>query len=328
MRSLLQFLLPILSPAYIVNAVDANVFQARFAEPGPHQVISKDFPDPAFLKVGADWYAFGTNAYNNKVQVAKSSDFESWRVLNTDALASLGPWEMSRDIWAPHVIERDDGRLVLYYSARPKEFPPHHFVGAAISEGRDPAGPYHALDEPFASHIKQGGSIDSAGFLDTDGSRWVVYKIDGNSIGNGGDCGNSVPPIVQTPIHLQRVKGDGVTKIGKPITILDRDESDGPLIEAPSLIRSSEGVYFLFYSSHCFTSPKYDVRYATSRSVRGPYVKAAEPLIKSGDYGLEAPGGATVADNGKKILFHANCPAGRCMYAANLEIKGKTARIA
>ncbi|EGE78420.1 endo-arabinase [Blastomyces dermatitidis ATCC 18188] len=328
MRSLLQSLLSVLSLAYTINAVNTTLFQGRFAKPGPHQVIPKDFPDPAILKVGADWYAFGTNAYNKKVQVAKSSDFEKWAVLNTDALASLGPWEIPRDQWAPHVIVRDDGKLVLYYSGVPKEFPRHHYVAAAISEGKNPAGPYHPLDEPFARHIETGGSIDPAGFLDKDGSRWVVYKVDGNSIGNGGDCGNSIPPIVPTTIYLQRVEGDGVTKVGDPTTILDRDESDGPLIEAPSLIRSSEGVYFLFYSSHCWTSPAYDVRYATSRSIRGPYVKAAKPLIKSGDYGLKAPGGATVADNGERILFHANCPAGRCMYAADLEIKGKTARIA
>ncbi|KKZ65766.1 hypothetical protein EMCG_08415 [[Emmonsia] crescens] len=327
MHQLLQSFSSLLYLAYFINAVDVNPPQLRFSEPGPHQVIPKDFPDPGFLKVSADWYAFSTNAYNKKVQVAKSSDFENWTVLNTDALAGLGPWESPLDHWAPDIIMRDDGRLVLYYSGRLKESPRYHCVAAAVSEGQDPAGPYHPLEEPFACHMEKGGSIDPAGFLDKDASRWLVYKVDGNNIGNGGDCGNSIPPLAPTPIYLQKVAGDAVTKIGDPITILDRDESDGPLIEAPSLILSSEGVYFLFYSSHCWTAPAYDVRYATSRSITGPYLKAAEPLIKSGDYGLKAPGGATVANNGERMLFHANCPAGRCMYAANIEIKGETARI-
>lgn len=32
----------------------------------------------------------------------------------------------------------------------------------------------------------QGGAIDPAGFVESDGSHYVVYKIDGNSIGHGG----------------------------------------------------------------------------------------------------------------------------------------------
>jgi hypothetical protein len=70
---------------------------------------------------------------------------------------------------------------------------------------------------------------------------------------------------------LQEVEADGVTPIGKPVQILDRDDSDGPLVEALDIVRTAEGVYILFHSSHCFTSPQYDVRYATATNVMGPY---------------------------------------------------------
>ncbi|OJD17428.1 hypothetical protein AJ78_02502 [Emergomyces pasteurianus Ep9510] len=253
--------------------------QPRFDVTGPHQVIPNDFPDPGIPKVGADWDAF---------------------VLNTDALASLGPWETPLGLWAPDFIVRDDGQLALYYSGRPKESPCHHCVVAAIAEGQDPAGPYHPLKDPFACHMGMGGSIDSAGFLDKGANRWVLYKEDGNSMGNRG-C-----------LREQH----------------STNSSDArPLTESGSLVLSEEGVYFLFYSSHCWTTPEYDGRYATSRLVTGPHVKAAEPLIKSGDNGLKAPGGATNADDGERVLFHANRPAGRCTYAARLEILEQTARI-
>ncbi|KAK2812067.1 hypothetical protein FQN50_001778 [Emmonsiellopsis sp. PD_5] len=294
----------------------------------PRLVINQDFPDPALLTTPDAYYAFGTNNFGKRVQVAKSIDFESWTVLDVDALAGVGPWEKEENTWAPGVIIRDDGRLVLYYSGVSKYANGRHCIGGAITEGTDPAGPYFPLDDPIACHIDNGGSIDAVGFLDQDDSRYVLYKIDGNAVGNGGDCGNSVPPLASTPIMLQKLEADAVTKIGDPMIILDRDDSDGPLVEAPSLVLVN-GVYFLFYSSHCYSSPQYDVKYATSRSITGPYKKVGPPLLKTGDFGLTSPGHAEVSPDGTRMLFHANCEgkSGRCMYAMPLFIHDETVSI-
>lgn len=99
--------------------------------------------------------------------------------------------------------------------------------------------------------------------------------------------------------------------------ILDRSDEDGPLVEAPNLIQLANGTYVLFYSNHCFTSPDYSVRYATGDAVTGPFTKAATALLATGDAGLVSPGGATNAEGGGKMLYHANCAAGRCLYAAD-----------
>jgi beta-xylosidase len=169
-----------------------------------------------------------------------------------------------------------------------------------------------------------GGAIDPAPFRDVDGKLYVTYKVDGNSVGHGGDCGNGVYPIVDTPIMLQELESDGVTPVGDPIPILHRTDSDGPLVEAPRLVRSQEGIYFLTFSAHCFTTPQYDVRYATSTSLKGPYTRVTEILLKSGDYGLVAPGGASISSDGTKIVFHANCGNFRCMYAAAVTLNHTT----
>lgn len=195
----------------------------------------------------------------------------------------------------------------------------HHCVGTAVAD--EPRGPYIPLPEPFACDLSIGGTIDASSFVDSDGSSYVLYKVDGNSIGNGGDCGNSIPPLVPTPILLQKVEADGTTAIGEPVEILDRDDSDGPLIEAPSLILK-EGVYYLFYSSHCFTSPEYDIRYATSKSLTSPFTKAEKPLLITGDWGLNGPGGATVSGDGESVMFHANCAVGRCSFVGKLDYDG------
>lgn len=132
-----------------------------------------------------------------------------------------------------------------------------------------------------------------------------------------------------------KMQADGITPDGSPITIMDRIESDGPLIEAPSIIRSDDGVYFLFFSSGCTRNPSYDVKYAWSHSVTGPYTRAEHPLLKTGSWDLLAPGsiGIRRSDTGQvKMAFHArvSSPAGevRAMYIAQLALNGTVATIA
>lgn len=171
-------------------------------------------------------------------------------------------------------------------------------------------GPYTPLATPFACPDvnAQGGAIDPDGFLDeSTGKRYVVYKVDGNSIGHGGSCGNTVAPIVPTPLMLQEVSAaDGVTPIGQPTQILDRDDYDGPLIEAPALHRSDEGIYFLFFSSNCFTTPQYDVAYATATNILGPYTKSSRPLLITSDAELTGPGGMDIIKGGSTFVFHGH----------------------
>ena len=149
-------------------------------------------------------------------------------------------------------------------------------------------------------------------------------------IGRGGECSNTVEPIVPTPIQLQQVGSDGVSPIGDPVTILDRDDSDGPLVEAPSLYRSVEGIYFLFYSSNCYTGSKYDVKYATATQIVGPYTKASAPLLQSGDGpNKNRPGRADISADGELMVFHANLsppgePLKRAMFTARPKFSGRT----
>lgn len=216
----------------------------------------------------------------------------------------------------------------MYYSAVTQENTGRHCIGVAIADGDNPAGPYVPVSsDPFACPIDQGGAIDASGFQDADGTRYVLYKVDGNNVGHGGDCNNGVEPIAPTPIMLQQVQEDGLTPVGDAVQLIDRDDSDGPLVEAPSMVRSDDGAYILFYSTHCFTDTKYDVRYATASSIKGPYTKTGNSLLASDDE-LRGPGGATVKEDGK-ILFHGWCNnnSGRCMYAAHVDIYGDTVTV-
>lgn len=310
--------------------------------------INTNFPDPSFVGAADGyWYAFGTNGNGKRVQVARSTDFANWDLLDVEALPTVGSWETEKDHWAPDVVMRvrnqtlhtkrinpanttqDDGKYVMYYSGESKSNPPHHCVGTAVADY--PEGPYVPSEKPLSCRLDGGGSIDPSGFLDADGSRYVVFKVDGNSIGHGGDCNNGKEPLVGTPIMLQKLQADAITPDGDAVQILDRStaDGDGPLVEAPNLILK-DGTYFLFYSTHCFTDPLYDVRYATASSIAGPYYKGNDQLIKTGDFGLTSPGGATVCGCGDRMLLHGFCDeskSSRCTYWANVSLSGSTASI-
>lgn len=182
--------------------------------------------------------------------------------------------------------------------------------------------PYVPNKTPLSCWLNQGGSINPAGFVDKDGTRYAIFELNSNSISHGGDCNNSITPLMPTPILLQRVRDVGCTLIRDDIPVLDGDDSGGHLVEAPNLILHGD-IYFLFYSTHCFMKIEHDVHWATSKSITGPYVKSGQKLFKSGDYALTSPGGGTVYGCGDKMLFHGICePNRRCTYAANIAIDG------
>lgn len=308
---------------YLLSALIAFSSQFPFTKrafsPGP--VITSNFPDPAFITVASTYYAFSTTNGASNVPIATSPDFTTWTTTPLDALQILPPWTTGA-VWAPSVLQLpSSSKFVLYFAAASASNPNIHCIGTATSP--TVTGPYNASATPLACPIDQGGAIDPAGFADSDGTLYVVYKIDGNSLGGGGPCGNA-DGSHSTPIMLQPLNPDGVTPSGAPIQILDRDDADGPLVEAPSLVRSSsDGTYVLFFSSNCYNGPEYDTSYATAAAVGGPYVKSQRPLLVSGG-ALSSPGGATVGADGASMVFHSDSVAGdagvRQMWTAGIEI--------
>lgn len=256
--------------------------------------------------------------------MAHSPDWKKWTFRKgVDAMPTLAAWvdKKSPRVWAPDVNMVNDGSFIMYYTAATKAHPHIHCLGFATSRKVD--GPYvDRAKEPWICPLKQGGAIDPAGYINKDGTRWVVHKIDGNAIGHGGECGNTKKPIVPTPILLQQVNGkDGHTKVGGPIEILRNIPADGPYVEAPALT-FLDGKYVLFFSPQCFAGPKYNVNYAVSNNIRGPY-KRNGPLFKTGGaLKLKAPGGLDISVNGDHAVFHGDHGKGRATYTAILNLKG------
>ena len=89
----------------LIAAVSASPLDKRAGE--VNLAIDADFPDPSFIRADdGSFYAFGTNGNGKRVQVAYSTDFKSWTLLDKEVLPTLSPWETEPDHWAPHVIRR------------------------------------------------------------------------------------------------------------------------------------------------------------------------------------------------------------------------------
>ncbi len=122
--------------------------------------------------------------------------------------------------------------------------------------------------------------------------------------------GDPIVEAMSTPILAQRLAPDGASLLGEPTIVLANDlDWEGHLIEGP-WVTKQQGRYWLFYAGNDFTSPSYGIGVAVADSLFGPYVKQAEPLLRSTPTWL-APGHASVApgpDGQPQLFFHAYHP--------------------
>lgn len=276
----------------------------------PAAVIPTDFPDPDVIRAGSTYYAYSTSSSGRTVPVASASSPTGPWTIRGDALPTKPAWAGQGGFWAPDVSRRADGRYLMYFAAPVHgEYGPR-CIGAALAD--TPLGPFHPLgDRPLVCDLAEGGAIDPASFLDTNGKRYLVYKNDGNR------PGSNKPPI----IWLQEVHPDGTTLTGprRELIRTDHPDEDG-IIEAPVLVKRPTQ-YVLFYAGGSYKTSNYFTGYATSPSLAGPFTKAATPLMTTDTFAgrIQGPGGADVLGN--HLFFHGWVDDSRWTYRADLTWK-------
>lgn len=262
---------------------------------GANPVLDDDFPDPDVLEVDGVYYAYATNGNNRNVRVATSQDLVTWEE-QPDVLPDLPPWVIPGKTWAPEVTEVAPGRYALYFTATNYR-PTLQCVGVATAD--DPLGPFAVAGEGMlVCPQDEGGAIDAATFLDEDGTRYLLWKNDGNC------CG------LDTWLQMAPLSADGLSLTAAPTKLLKQDQDwEGQLIEAPTLVREQD-TYVLMYSANDYGSDAYAVGYATAAAPTGPYTKGAEPLLESAslDGAFVGPGGQDVVtgpDGEDRLVFHS-----------------------
>ncbi|RGC69257.1 Extracellular endo-alpha-(1-_5)-L-arabinanase 1 precursor [Micromonospora sp. MW-13] len=311
MRRLLACLVAVLVASPVVSTAQA----ASAATTPAALVIGGDFPDPDVIKVGSTYYAYSTNNGFGNVPVATAASLGGPWTRRPDALPTLGAWADGGRTWAPDVSPRADGRYLLYYTARSRAAG-RQCIGVALASS--PLGPFAPVGTgPLVCNGGEGGDIDASSFVDGTGLRYLLYKDDGNAVGQ------------PTSLWLQRVAADGVTLQGARVELLrnDRPEEAG-IVEAPVLTRVGAR-YVLFYSLGGYGGDGYQTSYATATSLTGPYTRAYRSLLTTAsvDGAVRGPGGADVVREagGDHLVFHGwiNNYTARGMYVAALGWAGE-----
>jgi len=176
-------------------------------------------------------------------------------------------------------------------------------AGAAYAP--NPECPYTPDQTPLFCDLSAGGAISPDGFGDpTSGRQYVVYKVDGILSDIVELVLNTVAPIAPTPLNLQQVSTeDEYNTDRRPDDYPLNSADDGPNIEAPSIAYdASTGTCILFYSSRRFVQAPYNIRYATSSSINGPYIKQPVSFLQTGgtSANIYMPGGIDITKDGKK----------------------------
>ena len=263
--------------------------------------VDEDFADPGVVR-GDDglFYAFSSQTdipttAAAHVPVARSVSTNpagEWQSSHddsgarVDALPDTGAWTETSNpqLWAPDVSARPGGGYLMLYSALTRGSNVH-CVGMATADHLGPdvhfdAAPTELFCGPDDPDGKARGVIDPAVFVDTDGSRYLVYKVEPYS---EGDRGRWLP----SEIHLRKfvdLGPQGLRWDGEQTQILTADPSfDDPengQLEAPSLVHHGDH-YVLFYSASWYNNPSYYTGYATSPTLTGDYQKSDTPLLSS-----------------------------------------------
>ncbi len=269
------------------------------SDTAPTPVIDQDFPDPDVLRVGDTYYAYATQngSGSRNVQLATSTDLRTWTVSRTDPLPELPSWATNGRTWAPDVSAVGDG-FVMYVTAHGVD-PDVQCIGVATATS--PEGPFRPVGrDPLVCPVAAGGAIDPASHVEPDGSRWLLWKNDGNC------CGRD------TWLHLQRLTADGLRTAGPGRRLVKQDQPwEGDLVEAPTLVRH-DGSYVLLYSANDYGGDAYATGYAVADRLTGPYRKADGPLLTSAATGITGPGGQDVVtgpDGTEHLVVHGWDPA-------------------
>jgi beta-xylosidase len=290
------------------NPSEQKVSEATYTNP----VWNKNFPDPFILEDGGVYYAYGTQNSPNGFQVMSSKDLVSWKHLGS---VGLPEWADGQ-LWAPEVYKWK-GKWYMFYSALDRESRKRDL---AVSIGDSPTGPFKFVAKLVIGKSENPGKDDNGAIDPTlhieDGKPYLLYI-------------REAPPRSVKIVALS----DDLAKTITPAKVLipvDREIEKG-ILDAPTLVKR-DGTFWLFYSSGWFQSYKRDACYqvwaAPSKSLMGPYLKPAKPLLTTKLEETYSPGHQCVLKlpSGEWwMAYHAWNSTGEPLYGHNPE--GRTLRI-
>ena len=283
--------------------------------PYQNPVYPDYFADPFVLKVGTDYYAYGTAPgmpeNGRQFPVLQSRDLVHWERVGGALLRPNGPARTA--YWAPEAAERN-GKFYLYYSAATGTDESHRLYAAVADH---PAGPFTEAGPLLPDFGKF--AIDAHPFQDPKDGRWYLLFAT--------DFFDARPGTALAGVPL----ADDMVSAAGPVTTLLRASGDWQIyernrtlygrhwdawhtLEGPTLLFHN-GKYVLLYSGGNWNGGTYGVGYAVADSILGPYTEPETgPKVLSGaDSGaVVGPGHCSVVlspAGAETVVYHAWDPA-------------------
>ena len=224
------------------------------------------------------WFVlFGTTDWQSNVPTAVSTDRVHWTQA-PDALPQLPSWAQPSIsmTWAPAALHVGKN-WILYFSTQ-EAASQLECIGRAVS--LQPAGPYtDDSSHPMLCQRALGGSIDPS-VVSSSGAEYLLWKNDGNS--------SSKPDFLWS----QQLSRDGLNPIGEPNRLLGSSAAwTHGIVEAPAMMASSGGGYWLFYSGGGWDSSTYGTGVAHCSAVTGPCAAIGDRPFLATSPAAISPGG-------------------------------------
>ena len=286
-------------------------------------VFDHDFPDPTVLVDGTSSYAYSTQVNFLDTAGITSNGLSDWAGY-WDAMPGIPNWATFGSTWAPSVAANAAGNFVEFYAALNNK-QGTHCIGRAVSTA--PTGPFvDSSNAPFWCDPSLGGSIDPSVFTDVSGQHYLLWKSDGNSIGQPSH-------IWSAPIDPNL---DALT--GSPVALLTNDQAwQKGVVENPDMVEV-DGSYHLFYSGGPYFTASYATGIADCASPSGPCTDGPDNPVLTTAPGMAGPGGADtfVSPSGQLMVAFAAWPGAignsnggyRALYLATLSFNGDAPIIA
>ena len=269
---------------------------ARAARVGKSEVFSNpilpgDHPDPSVIRVGKTYWTASTSGdWSPQFALYKSKDLHDWKPVTAVFPKEHPDWS-DGPFWAPELVS-DGGRVLVYYAARRRNGP----LCVAVAAAAKPEGPY---TDYGPLECQADGSIDPAFVRDEDGTPYLLWKEDGNSV------------QLPTPIWAQPLTKDLLHLTGTKTEILVNDPQswEGGVVEAPYVMRHA-GYFYLFYAGNacCGVKCNYAEGVARSKKLLGTWERdPANPVIRPNET-WRCPGhgsAVTTAKGEDYFLYHA-----------------------
>lgn len=252
--------------------------------------IIGEWADPFLLKVGKDYYLYPTKDSDGwlyeKFHVFHSKDLIHWDGPHLALDLNDVNWANSR-AWAPGVNQYN-GKFYMYFTAEAQ-------IGVAVSDS--PIGPFRdLLGKPLLTVNEYDcQSIDADLFIDDDnqpyllwgqGKCWIVPLED--------DMATFKEPPRNLSDQLYQNKG-------KDSSTFD----SGVYNEGPHL-QKIDGRYVLTWSNYDTRDPRYQICFAASDHVYGPYVSPEDNRVTLPSDRFFGTGHASMArfGNGWVLAYH------------------------